>query len=244
MVISATDTRTIEKVNQAISELERLRERVAQIESQYGVLNHDYTRLCEEALSKVAQFKTSIKADNEALERIIEPVVTEKEGATRRKSVHNEGKKLKSFHRTSRSSGKTQKASKLVHNVAKAEADLSTEAIPKESSPCGSSAAQNETTIQIETVPPESTMDIFQLTCLPLEIKHNPTTNLEDIIIFQQEQVSKNGDKVHLSPQSVIDMMASCIETGLDKLGDGFVYPFVKAADLAGKFARRTERKK
>lgn len=61
--------------------------------------------------------------------------------------------------------------------------------------------------------------------------------SLEDLVLFQRSK--KVSERVSgLSPQKVIDITADAIETGLDKLGDGLIFPMVRLYELVQRLKR------
>ena len=73
-----------------------------------------------------------------------------------------------------------------------------------------------------------------------LDIKASRTPSLEEIIAFQQKQLltecstkKSASARKKISAQALVDFVGDGIESGLDKIGNGLMFPFVKIADLS-----------
>ena len=54
---------TKERADLLLSDLEKLKERVSSIETRYGVLQTDFSRMCEEAIAKLSEIKSGLGED-------------------------------------------------------------------------------------------------------------------------------------------------------------------------------------
>jgi hypothetical protein len=55
---------TKERADLLLSDLEKLKERVSSIETRYGVLQTDFSRMCEEAIAKLSKIKSELVEDS------------------------------------------------------------------------------------------------------------------------------------------------------------------------------------
>jgi hypothetical protein len=55
---------TKERADLLLSDLEKLKERVSSIETRYGVLQTDFSRMCEEAIAKLSEIKSELAEDS------------------------------------------------------------------------------------------------------------------------------------------------------------------------------------
>ena len=55
---------TKERAELLLSDLEKLKERVSSIETRYGVLQTDFSRMCEEAIAKLSEIKSELGEDS------------------------------------------------------------------------------------------------------------------------------------------------------------------------------------
>jgi hypothetical protein len=203
------ETSTASKVNQAISDLEILKDRIASITARYNILNEDYTRLCEDAIAVIAEYRTDeipagIQAADEA------PFV----------EVAPEN---------------LPAAAEIVSPVPIAE-------MQPAGCPSGDTAiplAEQKLAAYKALGPAGESLGSME----GLDVKVSRAPSLEEIIAFQQRQLyaeanvktRKPSAKKKVSAQSVVDMIGDGIESGLDKLGNGIMFPFVKIADLSKK---------
>jgi hypothetical protein len=55
---------TKERANLLLSDLEKLKERVSSIETRYGILQTDFSKMCEEAIVKLSELKSELVEDS------------------------------------------------------------------------------------------------------------------------------------------------------------------------------------
>jgi hypothetical protein len=236
---SASDTARVEQV---IKALQRLKARVTLIESQYSVLSQDYARICEEALSIVEGLKSptaaeGARAPSSSVQSHVPPATTGKYAARipRKKKVVA-------------GSRKTAKTGKHKHGTAISAAipcftaggnmpasvntppdPLQTDAEPGRLPAPETGSSEPETGLTCKTASNTEKLEAY----------FNNYSPLEDVISFQQKNSGASTGRKHIGPQLVIDVIGNAIETGLDKLGDGLIYPFAKIADLSTRLAHR-----
>ena len=58
---------TMERADLLLSHLEKLKERVTDIETQYNFLNHNYSRVCEEAIVRINNLKTGLEKGDDIM---------------------------------------------------------------------------------------------------------------------------------------------------------------------------------
>ena len=169
-----------DKIDLTMLKLEKLKEEVASIEAKYRILNGHYTIICDEALMKINDARSSFKENGE-------PVISEL----------GQGDAVK---------------------------------------------PELETGVKNYTLPEDIDQDYCarqQDEVINLELTPNSKNcaELEDIHINCINHRHDTGQK-KLSRQqrtSAIDYVANYIEIGLDKIGDGLVFPFVITARLYKK---------
>jgi hypothetical protein len=203
------ETTTTSKVNQAISELEILKERIASVKSRYNILNEDYSRLCEDAIAVIAEYRNP--QDSDAGEVITaapidEAVIESSDGVdtvTPVQYIEPQPAGCPSGD-TVISLAKHKFASGIAFSLA------------------GESLGSME----------------------GLEIKTSRAPSLEEIIAFQQRQLKMDhvikktaASKKKINAQTFVDIIGDGIESGLDKIGNGLMFPFVKIADLSRRHA-------
>ena len=57
---------TMERTDLLLSSLEKLRDEVSVIEARYDILKADYTKICEDAISKISAVKTDLEENKES----------------------------------------------------------------------------------------------------------------------------------------------------------------------------------
>ena len=65
LIKKALETHTTkERADLLLSDLEKLKARVSSIETRYGVLQTDFSRMCEEAIAKLSEIKSGLGEDS------------------------------------------------------------------------------------------------------------------------------------------------------------------------------------
>ena len=210
------ETSTVDKVNQAISDLENLKAKIDSIKSRYNILNEDYSRLCEDAISIIIEYQTANDTgDLNPGNRTPEPHTIEE-----RLPVG---------------------VDKTAVNVPIPAAEPVLEIADLQPAGCPSGdtarAIADYGIASDGTISPEGE----SLTSMEgLEIRLSRAPSLEEILAFQQIQLIEDKRKKKtaakkINAQSVVDLIGDGIETGLDKLGNGLIYPFARITDLSRK---------
>jgi hypothetical protein len=201
------ETSAVSKVNQAISDLEILKDKISSVTARYNVLNEDYSRLCEDAIAVIAKYSPqAILAEDAAQTLPPEPPVEPMPARS-----------------------PSLEATPIPASVI-------------EPQPAG--CPSGDTAIPLaRMMAPEPGPAGQSLTSMEgLEVKTSRAPSLEEIIAFQHRQlISENSNrkksavKKKISAQSVVDFIGDGIESGLDKIGNGIMFPFAKISDLSQK---------
>jgi len=201
------ETSTASKVNQVISDLEILKEKIASITSRYNILNEDYSRLCEDAISIIAEY-CDHEASTEHLAAISAPAAGQAEIDTAESNV--------------------EAADPVPYNG------------PQPAGcPSGDTAIPFiEQKFAAELTPAGESLDSME----GLEVKISRTPSLEEIIAFQHREMWESSTrkntgtgKKKINAQAVVDIIGDGIEYGLDRIGNGLMFPFVKISELSQK---------
>ncbi|OGO16230.1 MAG: hypothetical protein A2Z02_03800 [Chloroflexi bacterium RBG_16_48_7] len=202
------ETTTTSKVNQAISELEILKERIASVKSRYNILNEDYSRLCEDAIAVIAEYRNPQDSDaGEVITAVpVDEAVIESSDVTPVQYIEPQPAGCPSGD-TVIPLAEHELASGIALGLA------------------GESLGSME----------------------GLEIKTSRAPSLEEIIAFQQRQLKMDyvikktaASKKKINAQTFVDIIGDGIESGLDKIGNGLMFPFVKIADLSRRHTAST----
>lgn len=236
---------TTERVEQVISDLENLKSRVAGIETRYSILSQDYTQICEDALSLISKLKPPLEAVAQAQERV--PVTASRTGNHRKpkRTAHKpDGKRARNPLHVKVPASKPKKAEPSAtngidktaedqKNAGGTSPEISTEAVAlydnMEMAPAAEVAEKHDIALS-PLIPAAEDPKIYY-----------SSPSLEDLLKFQRRQVKKARKKSRISPASCIDLVGKYIEIGLDKLGDGLIFPFVLVASLVNKVTHRSK---
>ncbi len=239
------ESSTTERVEQVISDLEKLKSRVSGIETRYTILSQDYSQICEEALSLVSKLKS----------RAAQPGGNAA-GTEAGKANHRSSRKSRHASRRygskAKQAGLHKKMSEDIHGKEPPGTTLSAYTIEQEEN----NVAATESEIAIARPEPSPNIEA-QITSamvnpekadIPLsplitaagyeEINYN-SPPLEDLLRFQRQQVKKARQKSRITAASCIDAIGRGIEVGLDKLGDGLIFPFVLVEKIVKSITRK-----
>jgi hypothetical protein len=225
------ETSTPSRVDQVISDLELLKIKIASVTARYNILKEDYSRLCEDAIASIIQ---SSGASEDEKTVAIEPV----------KPVEDASdipvKAAVPIQEIQFVTGVPPPVEDIPQSPAAAAAptpetaDAFLAGCPSGDTVVPLSENRASTGKTGEPVPAQVK------SVEGLEIRKSRTPSLEEIIAFQQSQLNikpsqkrVSGKKVNA--QTVVDIIGDGIENGLDKLGNGLMFPFARIADLSHK---------
>jgi len=217
------ETLTTDKVNQIISDLEKLKGRIASIESQYNILNENYTQLCEDAISLlIARNQLKEKNSHKNIQHSKAADIPEIKNAPHKKKTTPD------------------KVIDIPQNIEEIKESVLKSAVLMDE-------------LDIKHIPEQSLEDIIvfqykQNTRTKTAASKRKKRRTASSKIITQRDKAKPVVEVKYDPkkgvaQSIIDTIGDGIETGLDKIGDGLIYPFAKIAELSHKLSSGPENK-